>query len=292
MTYQCRNETHQAPGWSEWRETCAAALKVLANTPPGERSDRIRQDIYKGGIDFLMSLTGNHCAYCETLISSSPPELEHFRPKARVADAKARKEGEVHPGYWWLAYTWTNMLPACIDCNRQRRHGEEKELAGKGDRFPLADERHRAWAPEDDLRSEHPLLLDPLAPGFDWDDHVVCNEDGFFQARSEEGARTIALLGLNQRELLLEQRGIALHNARVWMENYVLALAGGRRMSSFEMNQLTRMWFGTSDFGSFTQRVLKQKLQDYERVGLKVVFPPPPPVDAAQTAANDASAPP
>ncbi len=109
----------------------------------------------------LHALFNGKCAYCESFYDATAPvDVEHFRPKGRVAeDAK-------HPGYWWLAADWDNLLPSCIDCNRRRRQrlaGPDgtpmAESAGKMDQFPvdgvhLAD--HKA-----DIGTERPLLIDP-----------------------------------------------------------------------------------------------------------------------------------
>jgi 5-methylcytosine-specific restriction endonuclease McrA len=75
------------------------------------------------------------CAYCEAPIRDyQPGDVEHFRPKAGVSDENGQavflfdEEGQVqvgadgkpveHPGYYWLAYEWTNLLPACAKCNQ------------------------------------------------------------------------------------------------------------------------------------------------------------------------------
>ncbi len=51
------------------------------------------------------------CAYCETYCNA---EVEHYRPKNH---------------YYWLYYEWTNLLPACHDCNTIG--------TGKGTQFPV-----------------------------------------------------------------------------------------------------------------------------------------------------------
>jgi uncharacterized protein (TIGR02646 family) len=111
----------------------------------------------------LEELFYRKCAYCETPLPEVDWQVEHFRPKGRVA------ERADHPGYYWLAYTWTNLYPSCAACNQNR---EDKPLwddpvsgttEGKADQFPIEDEALRALGPEGDLASERPLLLDPCA---------------------------------------------------------------------------------------------------------------------------------
>jgi hypothetical protein len=67
-------------------------------------------------------------------------DTEHFRPKSRVRivldDESSEiikvvdEEGEAitHPGYFWLAYHWQNLLPSCQFCNA---------AGGKLDVFPV-----------------------------------------------------------------------------------------------------------------------------------------------------------
>lgn len=111
----------------------------------------------------LEALFHRKCAYCETPLSEVGWQVEHFRPKKRVAERPG------HPGYYWLAYLWTNLYPSCAPCNQNL---EDKplwddpipgETSGKWDRFPLESEDGRAMSHKDDLGTESPLLLDPCA---------------------------------------------------------------------------------------------------------------------------------
>lgn len=111
----------------------------------------------------LEELFHHKCAYCESKVTASSDwPVEHFRPKGRVA------ERPDHPGYYWLAYEWTNLYLSCTLCNERRRDrarwGDCRlagNTGGKADQFPLADEGGRAMSSSDDLAREEPLLLDP-----------------------------------------------------------------------------------------------------------------------------------
>jgi uncharacterized protein (TIGR02646 family) len=111
----------------------------------------------------LEELFHRKCAYCETPLSEVGWQVEHFRPKNRVAERRD------HPGYYWLAYEWSNLYPSCAPCNQNLEDkpiwGEPVpgETAGKWDKFPLEVEVNRAMSPEDDLGAEKPLLLDPCS---------------------------------------------------------------------------------------------------------------------------------
>lgn len=124
----------------------------------------------------LERLFRGKCAYCETFYSSTQPmDVEHFRPKGAV-------EGDdTHPGYWWIAMAWDNLLPSCIDCNRKRNQvtpkGDVSQVqlleetlkfsrsssvgTGKKDSFPLAEGGVRAVKAQDPLPAERALLLNP-----------------------------------------------------------------------------------------------------------------------------------
>ncbi|MDB6025171.1 MAG: hypothetical protein JWM68_1394 [Verrucomicrobiales bacterium] len=119
----------------------------------------------------LEKLFAGKCAYCESQYTRTQPvDIEHWRPKAEV-EVPGKKQNV--PGYEWLAADWTNLLPSCIDCNRQRGQTvlrwsvpdkkliEYEKKQGKGNQFPLIDETKRAKIPEDDLSSEDPLLVNP-----------------------------------------------------------------------------------------------------------------------------------
>src|SRR5713226_966814 len=95
---------------------------------------------YKGKtvIEHLTSLFSGKCAYCESKYwGTQPVDVEHYRPKGGVMVPQlrsAKQSGRSRstkasntdqyklrkPGYYWLAASWENLLPACIDCTRER----------------------------------------------------------------------------------------------------------------------------------------------------------------------------
>lgn len=107
----------------------------------------------------LEKLFHDKCAYCEKWIEGF--DVEHFRPKGRVA------ERPDHPGYYWLIYSWDNLYPSCPYCNQWRkdypRWGDltYATTGGKGTQFPLSDENTRAKSHNKDIHKESMLLIDP-----------------------------------------------------------------------------------------------------------------------------------
>jgi hypothetical protein len=103
------------------------------------------------------------CAYCERTPGYDGQPVEHFRPKKYAERRKKRGSVKDTERYWWLAWSWSNLLFACTTCNGKAR---------KGNHFPLDDGSMLLTCPVRpaalplpaacfDTASEHPLLLDP-----------------------------------------------------------------------------------------------------------------------------------
>lgn len=121
-------------------------------------------------IDKLNKWYHYKCAYCERIYKL---DVEHYRPKAEVRDEHNNKVRVIdgagnlidHPGYYWLCYEWSNLIPACISCNRE---------GGKNSKFPTI--HHYEYQPDlippnlnyvsclvtgNPLSTEQPYLLNP-----------------------------------------------------------------------------------------------------------------------------------
>jgi uncharacterized protein (TIGR02646 family) len=96
------------------------------------------------------------CWYCETKEIRSDMPVDHFRPKNSVVECPD------HPGYWWLAFEWTNYRYSCTFCNSRRVDVENGTSGGKHDHFPLLPSSTWAKCPTDNWKDEKPLLLDPF----------------------------------------------------------------------------------------------------------------------------------
>ncbi len=96
----------------------------------------------------LIAAQHGKCCYCEQLVDEDG-DVEHFRPKGGVQQAK-RTRIET-PGYFWLAYEWTNLLLSCSGCNQR----------AKGNLFPLQNPKSRAVSPRHPISRERPLFINP-----------------------------------------------------------------------------------------------------------------------------------
>jgi uncharacterized protein (TIGR02646 family) len=142
----------------EWKDEARNSLSAVANLAADARAEEIngRRRVWRGLSVQLGRLSNNKCWYCESRQIRSNKDVDHFRPKNRVAESKSSE------GYWWLAFDWRNYRYSCNFCNS--RHKFTETAGGKGDHFPLVDENARGAprATPDDLDAqEEPKLLDP-----------------------------------------------------------------------------------------------------------------------------------
>lgn len=179
----------------------------------------------KGLAAELDAVFDGKCAYCESRFAHvSPKDVEHFRPKAEV-DTKSRTAA---PGYYWLAGDWPNLLVSCPDCNRARAHrvpGQPETLTlGKGNQFPLRDDRRRVRSHTGDVAREDGvrLLLNPCQD--DPEVHLTYDERGLVHprvggagGRSEMGRVSITVYAL-QRKHLVEERLRVINNLKFQLE--------------------------------------------------------------------------
>ncbi len=202
------------PKWKRWRSDCKkTAEKLMESVEKGEAPEiiplykrkSIKEEIY-------FSKNGpfhGKCAYCECYIKDfQHGDMEHFRPKLAVTDendvpifVEDEKGGKrPHPGYYWLAYDWKNLLPSCTNCNQP---GVIKGMRiGKRNRFPVIGVN--AATPEE-VELENPLLINPVTDPPE--DHLkIDTETGMMAHRTDRGRVCIDIFGLNLRDRLPERR--------------------------------------------------------------------------------------
>lgn len=169
----------------------AAASAVLNMVGRKVKKLTFRSDIY-GADDVRKSLRTMHhkkCAFCESpLPQSTAGHVEHFRPKGEV---QQKEKGRIlKPGYYWLAYEWSNLFLACEWCNSRAK----RKL------FPLVNPSKRARSPKDRLEDEHPLLVDPSVD--DPSDHIeFLHEEVRPKGGSLKGEESIRVFRLDDPEL-------------------------------------------------------------------------------------------
>jgi 5-methylcytosine-specific restriction endonuclease McrA len=202
--------------------------KVKAKLAAGEvlKSDDFSAYGNRAVREALREMFHGKCAYCESKIAGSQDtDVEHYRPKKGVTEAD--EAGVAHPGYWWLAMRWENLVLSCQHCNQSRSYHviipdgleteddlrafleqQPKTRAGKLNAFPVEG---NAWVTDEggDLATEKPLILNPV--DMDPDDHlewVLFQGASTVRAKggSAVGEATRKILGLNRRWLEEDRR--------------------------------------------------------------------------------------
>ena len=161
--------------------------------------------------------------YCEKRQEQAKyRDVEHYRPKSL---------------YWWLAWTWENLLFACIDCNRDQ----------KRDRFPLEPGSTSLVAEQAPPVGERPLLLDPSDSSVEPTKEIV-----FFRERiqgkerwiprgvSARGRATIEVSGLDRPTLLDLYAEHVLHAVRPKLESFFAAHQASNGRAAFEAWETAR----------------------------------------------------
>lgn len=154
--------------------------------------------------DILNKYYHGKCAYCEQTCKA---EIEHYRPKKGVTEDKT------HDGYYWLCYTWSNLVPSCRYCNTE---------GGKGNKFPIINFTERVKSPSfnsskldqtkcqansSPLIDEHPFLIHPEVdrdPEKYLSFRISDDKTGMTIVgidKEGRGAKTIEICNLNRKDL-------------------------------------------------------------------------------------------
>lgn len=220
--------------WKRWIRDCQKATEaclesVRQGNKPSFKKLYKRKSIKEAYFFSKKEPFYGKCAYCESYISDfQHGDVEHFRPKGGVTDENDvtvflkdnngdpildEDNREIpHPGYYWLAYDWKNLLPSCIVCNEPKTINDRK--IGKHNRFPVI--RNHAQTPED-VEAEQPLLINPASNLEDDDPQLhltIDTQTGIIGHLTERGKMCINVFGLNLRDQLVKDRKRAIDEVR------------------------------------------------------------------------------
>lgn len=180
-----------------------ATERVKAAWDAGDREFEFDSGIYaaKSVKQELIAIQHGKCCFCESKITHVDyGDVEHFRPKAGFVQKDV--DPLERPGYYWLAYDWSNLFLSCALCNQLHK----KNL------FPLLDPSQRARSHHNDVRLERPMLVHPEED--DPEDFIgFRDEHPYGRDDLGRGRATIEALGLDRPELD-EQRRTRLSDAR------------------------------------------------------------------------------
>jgi hypothetical protein len=226
--------------WKRWRRKLKAAQSALNASHVIGTPLAVNDALYRAQKDAYFSLNGpfhGKCAYCETLIvANHPGDVEHFRPKGRIVENRTRVMAKdaagndvPHPGYYWLAYDYKNLLPACEDCNRPNKARSGGVLVGKWDSFPVRS--FRAIKPGDETLEE-PLLINPTDATQRVETHLLISKTGVVQNVSDRGKACSDVFGLNLREALVKERLASYWRGHDAVTSYLMAVINHNKSSA------------------------------------------------------------
>ncbi|MCP4215167.1 MAG: TIGR02646 family protein [bacterium] len=163
----------------------------------------------------LHTYQNGKCCYCERYRDpEQDSDVEHFRPKGRVA------EDDAHPGYWWLAYEWDNLFFSCKSCNERY----------KKDMFPLLPDGQRVDNDKADLTLEKPVLIHPVEDdpeeyiGFDWQiDYGIIVKAVGLDAEGRGNSTVKELTAINKKTVM-EERARLISGLQLLARNTTFAI--------------------------------------------------------------------
>ncbi len=147
-------DPEQKAWWDDWlKEAADARVKILEDWEAWLALDSdprppfrpvFKEEVWKKLKKWLLKhIFHDRCAYCESPLEFDryKGDAEHYRPKGSITWRDDLKKPKIkarcvlpdgkeidHPGYFWLAYDWRNLVPACSACNSGK---------GKVDQFPV-----------------------------------------------------------------------------------------------------------------------------------------------------------
>lgn len=137
----------------------------------------------------LKALQHDKCCFCEAKVSVvAHGDVEHYRPKAGWVQKE--KDKLTKPGYYWMAYDFSNLFLSCQICNQKY----------KKNYFPLGKGGKRAASHKILLSGERPLIIDPGKDNpskfLTFNDEIIVAING-----NARGLETIKRTGLDRDEL-------------------------------------------------------------------------------------------
>lgn len=193
----------------------------------------------------LIEAQHDKCCFCESKIRHiSYGDVEHFRPKGGVRQTPRGPLGK--PGYYWLAYEWSNLFLSCQLCNQRF----------KGNLFPLENPRERAISHHDDIDAEKPRFISPAE---DPEQYIAFRKEVAYAIDdNSRGNATIEALGLN-RDKLLSRRFGYFAILQLIQETATLGLPKSLRKKA--KTQITKCTQSSSQYASMVRCAVKDGFQ-------------------------------
>lgn len=246
-------EVPTTPEWAKWIADAKKGHGDLAKDWKEKGSFEVKESLYKRMKGTFFDLYYGKCAYCEAPLQVSGwDQLDHFRPKDAVLEkdrkpASINPKGDPHPGYYWLAYEWTNLVPSCAICNGY-----------KGAVFPLVKGSLRATAKGKEIE-ERPVFIHPAFDREDPERHIGYEPStGHLEGRTPRGWDCIDLLRLNKRDALIDARRQAYQACITLLSDVLTAIKKApQTLPQDDLVQLRKFATGAAAFSLVGRRALR-----------------------------------
>lgn len=192
----------------------------------------------------LTDLFANRCAFCSrSQMDASELDLRAHRLRP-PQNAVGRDGSTSRRHYWWLAYQWSNLYLACVECR-----------IAQGAKFPV-EGKHARVGTADGLANERPLLIDPCLE--DPEAHLVYLDSGEVVAADSRGTATIETFELN-RPALQEDRAAMRSAVRVQLT--ILQRALDNSEADAFIGGLTRLYDRDAHLAAQRRQLVNQWVQ-------------------------------
>lgn len=151
----------------------------------------------------LKSIYNLKCAYCEESLLDAPKHIEHYRPKDY---------------YYWLSYSWDNLLFCCTSCNSVKTTNFKIENSKINYNNECFLDIHGLGAGYDEL--EKPLIINPEKD--DVLDMIVFDCNGKMSSANNRVSHTINIACKLNREELVQRRIKILNKFKITVEEHLL----------------------------------------------------------------------
>jgi len=169
----------------EFKNNITKSAYLSKNTPYNDDAKLVKNT--------LKELYDYKCAYCESFIKNSYGEIEHYRPKKSLD----LKKCDSTKAYYWLAFSWDNLLPCCKKCNIPKSNCFDIFDTRVDYNNETLEELHKSLQSYN--RIEKPKLLHPEIDVFE--DDIVFDHKGFMSSDNEKVIYTSTICDLNRKNL-------------------------------------------------------------------------------------------
>lgn len=192
----------------EFEKNIKSEKYISKDTPYNDTDKKVKNT--------LKELYDYKCAYCESFIKNSYGEIEHYRPKKSLD----LKKCDGTKAYYWLAFSWDNLLPCCKKCNIPKSSCFDIFDTRVDYNNETLEELHKSLQSYN--RIEKPKLLHPEIDVFE--DDIVFDHKGFMSSDNEKVIYTSTICDLNRRNLMEAREKVFTKYLKLLKKNLALMI--------------------------------------------------------------------